>query len=418
MASLALAFALALAEPLPEPLTLAKALELAEAPHPAALIAEARLAGAEARRLELDAAYRPHLELLGELAWIEPNPAALNRERGDHSASLRYSQRLFDFGLREARERAIQQAIEARRAEARGVRLGRGLEVMARFLDVILADLTYARDNEAMAVAFVRLDDLKERQALGEISEVEMAEAEAAYQAARLQRTLSQARQRSSRARLAGALNRPASLPSELAEPSFKNLHRPPPELEALIQEVLAHNPSMEALRRRLESARWALEAARASTRPDVSLEAEVSRYARDIPSRDRWRAGLTLTVPLLDGGEGKAAAAEARAAFDEASALLRAQELALRQRVLELWQAIDGGRVALEEAEALAASRELKLDRARALYELEVNADLGDAMVGWSQARLHLAEVRFRLALAWAELNVLRGKRAWEGLL
>ena len=53
---------------------------------------------------------------------------------------------------------------------------------------------------------------------------------------------------------------------------------------------------------------------------------------------------------------------------------------------------------------------RDLYLDRSRAIYEMEVKTDLGDAMVRLSEAQLADARNRFARALAWERLKVLTG--------
>lgn len=54
---------------------------------------------------------------------------------------------------------------------------------------------------------------------------------------------------------------------------------------------------------------------------------------------------------------------------------------------------------------------RELYLDRSRALYEMEVKADLGDAMVRVSEAERNLRKIQFDITLGWARLETLVGQ-------
>ena len=64
-----------------------------------------------------------------------------------------------------------------------------------------------------MAIEYVRLDRLRERNALQQVSDVAVAEQDYRYQSARVARYRTQARQRTSRAQLAETLNRPGELP-------------------------------------------------------------------------------------------------------------------------------------------------------------------------------------------------------------
>ena len=95
----------------------------------------------------------------------------------------------------------------------------------------------------------------------------------------------------------------------------------------------------------------------------------------------------------------------------------LDAARLDIRQRLLEAWLAVDVARVRVEEAQVTLDYRDLYLDRSRALYELEAQADLGDAMTRWSEARLAQAEVDHALAMALARLDALTGAPVFERL-
>ena len=78
---------------------------------------------------------------------------------------------------------------------------------------------------------------------------------------------------------------------------------------------------------------------------------------------------------------------------------------------MLDIWLELDTLRLRIEEVNALGDYRELYLDRSRALYELEVRTDLGDAMVQTSAVRLQRAEVVFDWLLAQARLAALAGR-------
>jgi hypothetical protein len=95
------------------------------------------------------------------------------------------------------------------------------LRILERFLDVLLADLGFASDNEALAVAYILFDRARARSALGQVSELRVAELEAEYQDVLRQRVASELAQRLTRALLAQALGRPGELPRDLIEPAL-----------------------------------------------------------------------------------------------------------------------------------------------------------------------------------------------------
>jgi hypothetical protein len=87
--------------------------------------------------------------------------------------------------------------------------------------------------------------------------------------------------------------------------------------------------------------------------------------------------------------------------------------ELALRETVTELWLELQNLRVRLDALGVLGDYRELYLDRSRALYEMEVRTDLGDAMVATSAVRYRRAEAVFDMLMAEARLAALTGRLA-----
>ena len=121
--------------------------------------------------------------------------------------------------------------------------------------------------------------------------------------------------------------------------------------------------------------------------------------------------AGLVLEVPLLTGGARDAAVAEAWAELRSNQAQLAATEHALRQQVLNLWLRLGNLQKKLEALKVRGDYRELYLDRSRALYELEVKTDLGDAMTEISAVRLDIAHAEFEWMMAQAELAALAGR-------
>lgn len=84
--------------------------------------------------------------------------------------------------------------------------------------------------------------------------------------------------------------------------------------------------------------------------------------------------------------------------------------QLNVRQAVLDAWLELETLYAARQQASDYADYRDLYLDLNRALYEQEVNADLGDAMVKTSEARLGTVQAEFAIARTWARIWLLTG--------
>jgi len=398
---------------IPDPLTLEEALSLADELHPELELAGAALDLARAKQVEAEALSNPQVDIDLALRRIDPSDIGAETfpSRDDSWARMRASLLLYDFGRSGAAEEAAVREVESAANRYINVRLQRRLSVMARFFDVLLADLEFARDSEAMAVAYVGFDRTRQRHELGQRSDVVLLELESGYQKARHRRATSQNRQRAARARLALSLNRPDRLPKDLVMTELGMEERSVPEAGSLTSEGLSGNPVLAALEGEVEAAERRLEAARGAGWGEMRAEAEAAWYNRPQSSRNPFTAALVYELPLISGGRDTARIAEELARVRERRALLETARLEVREQVVELVLELQALEVEREEIDALERYRDLYLDRSRALYELEVTADLGDAMAQTSEVKVRRAKNLFATALAWAKLDALVGR-------
>ena len=400
---------------LPDPLDLHTALERAEWAHPdlERARAEVAAAAAEAQRVRAGERLRADLELEGR--WIDPSPVAVDDSRNDSRAHLRLHRQLYDFGRTRAREAAAGAERRAARSGLVAARIQRQLEVLERYLDVLDADLAYRVADEAHAIAYIRYDRTRHRHRLKQVSDVALLKSQARYQAARGRRIEAGVQQRLARHRLAEALGVPDAPPANLDEAPAVALPRPFPDADRWIRRILDANPALARARARERAAADRLRAARHDPGPVLDGELEASAYYRDFGFRDRLRAKLILDVPLWTGGLRDAGLAAARARLRQARADRARLTIATRTRVVALVEAIQAGLQRRKEVAVGTDYRDLDLDRSRALYEMEFNADLGDAMVLWSRAHRRERRLEYDLLRDWAELAALEGRTPME---
>ncbi|MCG5497620.1 TolC family protein [Ectothiorhodospira variabilis] len=400
------------ANELPRPLTLEDALTHASPTHPSLTRSQARQRLAEADRDLAESRNDLEIGLRLNPRWIEPNDLAPIDRHDDSRALLQARKTLYDFGRSHHQQAAAETTLRGQTLALTHTRAQRRLEIMRGYFQVLLADLTYARDNEAMAVEFVELNRLRERHGLEQISEIDLMARENSYQAARMQRLESLQRTRAMRQQLALILGHPGDVPDRLRSPRLPGNDRDLPDLEALWQTAEQNNPRLRALRLEVEAAGQRIAAQRAQGRPTLQAEAEAGWWNREFGGdRNPLALGLVLDVPLYSGGRVDAATAREQAGRLEAQAHLAEAEYALRQDILETWQRIQQLTTRREQAQVHADYRDLYLDRSRSLYEMEVATDLGDAMTRQSEALLLTAETEFLLALAWERLALLTGQ-------
>jgi outer membrane protein TolC len=393
-----------------QPLSLDDVLAQAGAGHPELRQAEARAELARAETLYADSLADFRLTLEGSLRSGR-NSLDDDRFKTDNSLRLSARKTLWDGGRIDSGSQAAHQESAARDALLLDTRAQRRLTLMTRFFDVLLADLHYAANDEAMAVAYVGWDNGRERQQVGELTAPALAELEARFQDARMRRNDALRRAKEKRALLATAMNRPGELPGELIDPALPLNERPLPEFNVLFNTMLEHNPRLIAQSRQIAAATARLDAVASDHRPSLEFEAEAGAYSRATATRDELRAGFNLVWPLLGSGQTDARKARELAQRQLLQSELEGLRLNLRQSLFESREEI----LHLRDTERRAADinsayRDWALERARAEYELEMKTNLGTSMAETQTAKLRRRAVEYRLALAWAKLEALLG--------
>ena len=391
-----------------ERLTLDEALASVAAPHPDRRVAESALALSRADREQ--AASRQDFNL-----FLDGSLRTGRRPDGDwkpdNVGRVVARKPLFDFGRSSQAIAAADQDVAARQAELLNVESLRRIDIMARYFDVLLADMQSAADSEFVAVAYVSWDNARDRFEVGQISQPDLLRLEAEYQDIRERRNASQQRMRSTRQKLAHAINRPGKLPTELADPALADNARPLPEYESLLPWVMEKNPRVLALQAQVAAADARLAAVRAERNPLLDAEVVGGGYSRESATRDELSAGLVFNIPLYQGARVDSRVARELAQKERSVAELEKLKLDLADTLLATLQEIewlrDSGRPA---ADKQIEYRDWALERSRAEYELELKTNLGTSMAETQMAQLRRKQVEYRLALALARLEALSG--------
>lgn len=392
-------------------LTLEAALATAEAAHPDLLLARADRDSALADQQIADSRQDTSVNLEGILRSGRPTIGGQDFT-SDNSVRVTARKSLYDFGRSSNAELAARYELNAREADLTTALDQRRLEIMARYFDVLLADLQYTVDNELMAVYYVRFDQGKDLLERGQISSVELAELESHYQDILQKRNASAQRQRITRAMLANSMNRPGELPGELEDPKLPGNQRTLPDYETLLPILLANNTRLQAQQEMLAATQKRIESLRAENGPTLDAEVQAADYSRTAATRDNLSAGLILSWPLYQGNRSDSRVARESAQFNKLQAGTAKLKMELTQALLETCLDISQLQsTARGAARKYTAYRDLQLERSRGLYELELKSNLGTAMVETSDAKLRARRTEYQLALSFARLEALLGR-------
>ena len=404
-------FSAACAPVLAGSLTLETALATAASGHPDLLYARAERDSALADRNIANSRQDANISFEGILR--SGRPSSGNQVfAGYNSVRLTARKTLHDFGRSSNAEAAAQFELKAREADLTTALDKRRIEIMARYFDVLLADMQYAVDNELMAVHYVSFDQGKDRLERGQISSVDLAELESRYRDTLLKRNTSAQKQRLTRALLANAMNRPGDLPDDLEDPKLPGNQRTLPDYETLLPILLSSNARLHAQQEMLAASQKRMESLRAETGPILDAEVQAADYSRAVSTRDNLSAGLILSWPLYQGNRTDSRIAREIAQFNKLQAGAENLKMELTQALLEtcldITQLQNTARsAALKNAEY----RDLRLERSRGLYELELKSNLGTSMVETAEANMRTRNIEYQLALSFARLEALMGR-------
>jgi len=410
---------------LPEPLTLEYALSLYnEASNPTIRLASADYASASARRRLTESKNGFKIDAYASLVAVKPSSILRDNypdRNNDHEVGISMSKKLYDFGRQEAYLSAADLRVDAANFSFQGKMGENYLNILSNYFNVILADLRFNRDNEALAMAFIRFDRARIKNEMKRVSELEVMRLQNIFQRVNKERFRSETLQRLERAKLANSLNHPGQLPGELEIPDLSkipalSINRELPELEVIENRVLSGNQELQQLETQLKAENQQLKAYKADKYPVLTAELESTWHSRELGGSDKARAGVTVHVPIYQGGEYNANIELSKAKIMSLTTSIDILKVQLKQQALEIWLELDTLKQQVKQVESALDYREMYLDKSRTDYDSELKSDLGDSMVQLSEAQLLDMETRFSIAYQWAKLDVLAGDRPLFG--
>jgi outer membrane protein TolC len=321
------------------------------------------------------------------------------------------SWRIYDFGQTSANIRAADLNAEAFAATI-------GTTTLDIRTGVEVAYLTAVADRKLVVVAETtvksednHLDQARRFVAAQAHDPIEVAQAQARAANARSALAQAQSNEAIALANLRSAIGWVDPTRSPTVAPNWPV----PPETEpqllvALVDTARKNRPEIVQLDRLLEAAGASLDAAHAERRPVLSANAQTqwSPGTGNWSPQPNWSAGLTLVVPLFDGGKASADIRIANANAMSASANRDALLVTLTSQLDAARSEIIANRANVAAStEAVAAARaQLQLSEARYTQGLGSQIELADAQTAVTTAEGNLVQAEFQLAFAWAQLH------------
>jgi outer membrane protein len=319
--------------------------------------------------------------------------------------------RLYDFGQTSASIRAAELNADAFAATIGTTTLDIRTNVEVAYLTAV-AD----RKLELVAQTTVRSEDNHLDQARRFVAAqahdpIEVAQAQARAANARSALAQSQSNEAIALANLRSAIGWVDPTRSPTVAPNWPVPPETEPEaLTALVDAARKNRPEILQLDKLLEAAGANLDAAHAERRPVLSAQAQTQWQpgTRDWSPQPTWSAGLSLSVPLFDGGRASADIRIANANMMRANANRDALLVTLTSQLDAARSQIIANRANVAAStEAVSAARaQLQLSEARYTQGLGSQIELADAQTAVTTAEGNLVLAEFQVASAWAQLH------------
>ena len=393
-------------------LTLEECLALSEANHP-------DLAGADAKR----EAERRRLSLTAVEDRVQASASASAARSGregapsgsSYTAGVTASVRVFDANRTKYAVEAQRGTLAATEAEGRKTRLQVRYGVKKAYMDLLLAGEVRGQRKESVDSFRLHLERAKGYYETGLKPKSDVTKAEVDLGNAQLALVEAESNVRVAQAALLNAMGVDLAGPFEVRAEDRALPESAEGGAEAL---ALEHRQDYEAANWRTLAGKAEVRSAARASSPSLSLRGGYSAGGEEISSlSSEWNVGLSLNVPVVDGGAASARTDIARAQVRS----LEAAREALRQNILlEVRKAVLNIRNARERiriAGLTVAQAEENYSLAEGRYRTGVGDSLAlsDALLALTDARLSVYRARYDLQVAQFALESATGVELTE---
>lgn len=408
-------------------LSLDECLRLAATRHPALTAAQAGVTAANEAVGEAQAPYLPQIDLsAGYHRWQRhaflPSGLTLPGRAipdvigplNDWTGGISSRVTLYDFGERRAGLDSAVARRGAAEADAATTQADVRWSVQSAFFALATAQDLQAVAEKNLVRTEQHLHMVEVLRGSGAVSQADVLRLQAEVAAARLQVIGARSGVRVAGGRLNTTMGRPAETPLAIVTPSLP----PPPtpeDLPAAIEHALARRPELLSAEKRATAARANVESARASRAP--KLRADGSFGWNDsawLPETQEWQAGLSIDLPVFDGGSRGRRVARSRAELTREEANLENRRLQIRQEVWAARTELDRtwASIAANEASVQASAESLRVVQERYQTGAAVVTDLLDTQTALVRAEAGLAAARWDYLAARATYDRATGSQ------
>lgn len=270
--------------------------------------------------------------------------------------------------------RAAETRVEAGRAQLRGTEANLFTDVVAAYMNVIRDEAIVGLNTQNVRVLDTNLTASRDRFQVGDVTRTDVAQSEARLALARAQLQSAEAQLIASRENYIGVVG---AAPGRLENPpALPNLPESP---DAAVARALEGNPQIAAARRQRDAARFDVGVARANRLPRIAAvgQGQYQNFLGSIPSTivgtnipgsaTNGTLGLSLNLPLFQGGRPAAQVRQAQALESQAIEIATATERSVVAQARSAFAVYRSSQQVIASAETAVAANRLSLEGVRA---------------------------------------------------
>ena len=391
-------------QPLDHPLNLTEVVNLALCNNPQTRVAWANSLVEAAQVGVSKAEYLPNVSL--DAADRRSSGTAPGTDQ--RSIGVTFSYLLYDFGSRSANLESARQLLAAANASQDSTVQSVFLAAVQDYYQVqaALAALDAALESERAAKESYAAAEARYK--AGSATPADKLQAQTAYSQATLNRITADGTLRNAQGTLANVIGLDANRNVTLAPANTTSIPNDfEGDINALIEMARQRRPDLQAAAAQLKAAEANADAARASGRPTISLNASSNRYNTSGISTSDSVVGISLNVPIFSGFAPTYRVRSAEAQVDEKSAQFEQMRLQVALDVWTAYQHLNTATQSLRSAAVLLDSAEQSERVALGRYKAGVGSiiDVLNAQSALASARQQSIQSTFNWNVSRATL-------------
>ncbi len=379
------------AEAAPPAMDLEECIERALANHPDLAAGRADLAASEARTGQTRAGTYPSISFSS--GFSERSLTGSGPSEGSWSSGITLSQVVSDWGRSHISLKRSLLDVEGKDLALVAKRSDIMFEVTRSYYQVLKTGKNLEVAEETLSLNDERLEQAEAFFRVGRVSRYDVTAAQVSKSNANLALVQARTAGKEAMTSLKAAMGSP-DLPDfsvvDIGDDPEASFSAGLPSLEAAVGSALEKRPDLKSYRVSLASAEAAVSLARLDNAPKLDLSGSFGWGSTDFWGQDSWRAGMTLSFPLYDGGLRREKLLEASANLEGAEARLESYRQQVLKDVTSAWLAAsDSTEMAAAAAEGLRMASE-NLEIATGRYKTGVGSPLevSDATKNFAEAK------------------------------